>query len=143
MSGTNPTSAPAWATATFARSARRRLRRSQACGRRAARGARATAASAGARGDWLQSADAAVPKLLIGAWVLVYAGDADYIGNWIGVAPSLPWSGRAAFGNATDVAWLGDTEQQLARWRRGRAARGVRGHRVASDQPAVVRCASG
>eukprot|EP00937_MAST-01D_sp_MAST-1D-sp2_P005785 g5785.t1 len=99
------------------------------------------------RGAALLPTDGALPVLLdAGVRVLLWAGEHDYISNWIGVkawALSLPWRGRAAFASAADVAWLGDAQD--ATLGEARVARGLTfvrvagaGHRVAHDQPAAA-----
>jgi cathepsin A (carboxypeptidase C) len=85
-----------------------------------------------------------VPKLLEeGVRVLVYAGDADFICNWMGNKAwtiELPWANKAKFGAAKDQPWSVD----------GQAAGEARevgpltflrvynaGHMVPYDQPAI------
>lgn len=56
------------------------------------------------QGDWMQPFHRLVPKLLEEIPVLVYAGDADFICNWLGNkawTEALEWPGQADF-NAAD-----------------------------------------
>lgn len=58
-------------------------------------------------GDWMKPTFRAVPKLLEQIPVLIYAGDADYICNWLGNrawTDALEWPGRDAFSKAKQVA---------------------------------------
>ncbi|PHH85535.1 hypothetical protein CDD83_288 [Cordyceps sp. RAO-2017] len=57
-----------------------------------------------AAGDWMRPIHRVVPRLLERIPVLIYAGDVDFICNWLGNrawADALDWPGRAAFANAT------------------------------------------
>ncbi|KAM4059140.1 serine carboxypeptidase [Hirsutella rhossiliensis] len=57
-------------------------------------------------GDWMKPTFRAVPKLLEQIPVLIYAGDADYICNWLGNRAwtnALEWPGRDAFGKAKQI----------------------------------------
>ena len=62
--------------------------------------------------DWMQRFDTEIPDLLNnGIRVLIYAGDMDFICNWIGNKAwtmALEWSGQVAFNNATDEPWYLD-----------------------------------
>ncbi|GKT87908.1 carboxypeptidase Y precursor [Colletotrichum tofieldiae] len=54
-------------------------------------------------GDWFQPFHRIVPKLLEKIPVLIYAGDADYICNWLGNrawTEALEWSGQKGFNKA-------------------------------------------
>ncbi|KAG6021425.1 hypothetical protein E4U41_002486 [Claviceps citrina] len=54
-------------------------------------------------GDWMTPAQRVVPGLLAQVPVLVYAGDIDYICNWLGNRAwtnALDWPGRSAFSSA-------------------------------------------
>jgi carboxypeptidase C (cathepsin A) len=59
--------------------------------------------------DWMKTQEATVPPLLeAGIRVLIYAGDADFICNWMGNkawVEALPWAGHAAFAAADDHDW--------------------------------------
>ena len=61
------------------------------------------------RNDWMATQQATVPPLLMaGVNVLIYAGDADFICNWMGNKAwtlALPWLGQAAFKAAADHDW--------------------------------------
>ncbi|TPX14349.1 uncharacterized protein E0L32_005545 [Thyridium curvatum] len=55
------------------------------------------------QGDWMQPFHRLVPKLLDQIPVLIYAGDADYICNWLGNqawTEALEWKGKKAFNEA-------------------------------------------
>ncbi|EFX00513.1 carboxypeptidase y precursor [Grosmannia clavigera kw1407] len=59
------------------------------------------------QGDWMQPFHRLVPDILAEIPVLIYAGDADYICNWLGNrawADALEWSGQKAFGKASTEA---------------------------------------
>ncbi|SPQ22939.1 3936653f-a44f-42a6-982c-4fbd3e4bf3b8 [Thermothielavioides terrestris] len=54
-------------------------------------------------GDWMQPFHRLVPKILEEIPVLIYAGDADYICNWLGNqawTEALEWPGKKAFNKA-------------------------------------------
>ncbi|KJZ80255.1 Carboxypeptidase Y-like A [Hirsutella minnesotensis 3608] len=54
-------------------------------------------------GDWMLPTHRAIPKVLEQIPVLIYAGDADYICNWLGNrawTDALEWPGRDAFSKA-------------------------------------------
>lgn len=54
-------------------------------------------------GDWFQPYHQLVPDILDQIPVLVYAGDADFICNWLGNqawTEALPWDGKKAFNDA-------------------------------------------
>lgn len=95
-------------------------------------------------GDWMKPFVRHIPVLLEkGIQVLIYAGDADYICNWIGNkawVTELEWFGSEGFRNATDYEWISKTT--------GKSAGEVRsyghltfirvynaGHMVPYDQP--------
>ncbi|KAJ6788445.1 hypothetical protein PWT90_06555 [Aphanocladium album] len=57
-------------------------------------------------GDWMKPIHRVVPGLLAQIPVLIYAGDADYICNWLGNrawTKALDWPGKAAFNKAATV----------------------------------------
>ncbi|KAF9363584.1 hypothetical protein BGX34_003791 [Mortierella sp. NVP85] len=60
-------------------------------------------------GDWMKPFHLMVPDLLEdGIRVLIYAGDADYICNWMGNKAwsiALPWSGQAKMQEKKDRKW--------------------------------------
>jgi cathepsin A (carboxypeptidase C) len=56
------------------------------------------------QGDWMQPFHRLVPGLLEKLPVLIYAGDADFICNWLGNrawAEALEWPGQSAYNNAS------------------------------------------
>jgi len=59
--------------------------------------------------DWMHDFQQTVPPMLAGGIrVLIYAGDLDFICNWIGNkawAQALPWTGQDAFNAAGDNDW--------------------------------------
>jgi cathepsin A (carboxypeptidase C) len=93
-----------------------------------------------------------------GVRVLIYAGDVDFICNWIGNkawTKALPWSGHTAFEAETDQSWLYTDSQNaaepakvggLARTAKAAAGEGSltflqvyeAGHMVPMDQPAAA-----
>jgi cathepsin A (carboxypeptidase C) len=60
-------------------------------------------------GDWMHPyVKYVAPLLEDGIKVLIYAGDADYICNWIGNKAwtmELEWSGKDKFNKAKDITW--------------------------------------
>lgn len=102
--------------------------------------------------DWMTSVHQVLPGLLdAGIKVLVYAGDADYMVNWMGDKQwtiDMTWEGKDAFDNAPDVDWLvpagqdENGEDQFHRAGKVRTANGLTflqvhraGHMVPFDQP--------
>lgn len=96
-------------------------------------------------GDWMHDFSHLVPDLLHGGIkVLIYAGDCDYICNWLGNkawTKALEWDGKEAFNAAKDNDWQlgGETVARL------RSAGNLNfmqvfnaGHMVPMDQPAVA-----
>jgi len=56
------------------------------------------------QGDWMKPFHRLVPKILEKIPVLIYAGDADFICNWLGNLAwtnALDWPGKSDFGKAT------------------------------------------
>lgn len=94
-------------------------------------------------GDWMLPAHRAVPGLLAQMPVLVYAGDADYICNWLGNrawTDALEWPGRDAFARAVPAALrspAGGDDYGYIKTARGFAFVRVRqaGHMVPAGQP--------
>ena len=95
--------------------------------------------------DWMKNYQQMVPDLLEnGVRVLIYAGDVDYICNWIGNKAwtmDLPWSGSSQFKNAGDNAWTveGSTAGQFRNYD-GFTFLQVHnaGHMVPADQPVAA-----
>ncbi|OAD71105.1 hypothetical protein PHYBLDRAFT_114461, partial [Phycomyces blakesleeanus NRRL 1555(-)] len=97
-------------------------------------------------GDWMKPYHASVPRLLDeGIRVLLYAGDADYICNWIGYkdwAKSIAWSQQNEFNRAFDIPWISKSTGRIAgeirQTRNGRLTflkMYKAGHMVPYDQP--------
>ncbi len=98
------------------------------------------------------------PMLEGGVRVLIYAGDVDFICNWIGNkawTKALPWSGHKEFSSATDENWVYTDAQNpstpakvggLARSAKAASGEGSltflqvyeAGHMVPMDQPAAA-----
>jgi len=61
-------------------------------------------------GDWMQAFQTMLPdQLESGIRVLIYAGDQDYICNWLGNqawTQALPWSKQGVFNSTTPVNWM-------------------------------------
>ncbi|KAI7857458.1 Alpha/Beta hydrolase protein [Circinella umbellata] len=97
-------------------------------------------------GDWMRPYVNELPPLLEdGIRVLIYAGDADYICNWMGNKAwtvELPWSGGKEFADAEDTEWIskitGEKAGELRKTDDGQFAFlrvfGA-GHMVPYDQP--------
>merc|ERR1711907_120394 len=93
--------------------------------------------------DWMKSQEYTIPPLLAaGVKVLIYAGDADFICNWMGNKAwtlALPWPGKDGFNAATDHDWDVDGKKAgTARTSQGFTFLQVNnaGHMVPRDQPA-------
>ncbi|KAJ1566119.1 hypothetical protein HK405_010918 [Cladochytrium tenue] len=69
-------------------------------------------------GDWMRPYVEAVPLLLdAGVDVLIYAGDADYICNWMGNRAwtlALDWYGQDGFNAAPELEWVSSTTGKKA-----------------------------
>jgi len=92
--------------------------------------------------DWMKAQEYTVPPLLAaGIRVLIYAGDADFICNWMGNKAwtlALPWPGNKAFNAAADHDWNVDGKKAgTARTAKGLTFLQVNkaGHMVPMDQP--------
>lgn len=95
-------------------------------------------------GDWMFPYVEDIPPLLeAGLPILIYAGDADFVCNWMGNKAwmvQLPWSGHAGFKDAADKQWLSKTTQKpVGEYRSYKNFAFVRvfeaGHMVPFDQP--------
>lgn len=82
--------------------------------------------------------------------MLIYAGDVDFICNWMGNKAwtlDLPWTGKSAFNAETDAAWTHSGGVVGGLVRTASAAKGSgsltflqmyeAGHMVPMDQPAA------
>jgi cathepsin A (carboxypeptidase C) len=69
-------------------------------------------------GDWMRPYHQVLPPLLEdGLRILIYAGDADFICNWMGNKAwtlELPWSGQKEFQAAEDKIWYSDLGEEEA-----------------------------
>ncbi|EDQ86217.1 uncharacterized protein MONBRDRAFT_38492 [Monosiga brevicollis MX1] len=95
--------------------------------------------------DWMRDFQTKVSGLLANnTRVLIYAGDVDFICNWIGNKHwtlALDWAGNAAYNNATDAGWnVNSQEAGLLRTAQGFSFLQIynAGHMVPHDQPAVA-----
>ncbi|KAJ1424394.1 Alpha/Beta hydrolase protein [Ochromonadaceae sp. CCMP2298] len=110
-------------------------------------------------GDWMHNFQQVLQPLLEGGVrVLIYAGDVDFICNWIGNkawTKELPWTGKAAYNAEADTEWVyvdevaGSVQQVVGgKARTAMAAEGAgsltflqvyeAGHMVPMDQPAAA-----
>jgi len=94
-------------------------------------------------GDWMQSYEKKLPDQLgDGVRVLIYAGDQDYICNWLGNqawAQAMPWPHRADFAATSPVPWMaGGKQAGTLQSSHGFSFLRVydAGHMVPRDQPA-------
>jgi cathepsin A (carboxypeptidase C) len=92
--------------------------------------------------DWMKSQQYTIPPLLAAdVRVLIYAGDADFICNWMGNKAwtlDLAWPGKSAFNAAEDHDWNVDGKKAgTARHAQGLTFLQVNnaGHMVPMDQP--------
>jgi cathepsin A (carboxypeptidase C) len=92
--------------------------------------------------DWMKSQQYTIPPMLEdGVRVLIYAGDADFICNWMGNKAwtlDLDWQGKSAFNAADDHDWeVSGTKAGTARHAQGLTFLQVNnaGHMVPMDQP--------
>jgi cathepsin A (carboxypeptidase C) len=103
--------------------------------------------------DWMRNfQQTLIPMLESGVRVLIYAGDVDFICNWMGNKAwtlELPWSGKAALNADGDHAWYyTDTNSQQVNGGLARSAAAKKGggsltflqvyaagHMVPMDQP--------
>jgi len=95
--------------------------------------------------DWMRNFQTQLPDMLAsGIRVRIYAGDVDFICNWIGNKAwtlALAWPGSAAFNAAQDLPYMLDGKQ-VGEVRSAQGFEFVRvydaGHMVPMDQPAVA-----
>jgi len=95
-------------------------------------------------GDWMKGFHHLVPDMLHdGIEVLIYAGDCDFICNWLGNkawTKALKWDGKDAFNSAEDKEWQFGGET-VAKHRNSNHFHFFQvynaGHMVPMDQPAV------
>ena len=93
--------------------------------------------------DWMKEFEGKVaPMLEGGVQALVYAGDVDFICNWMGNKAwtlALPWSGKAAFNAAADRDWVGHDGSKAGTVRSANGLTFLQinkaGHMVPMDQP--------
>ncbi|KAF1348065.1 carboxypeptidase Y-like protein A [Delphinella strobiligena] len=95
-------------------------------------------------GDWMQPFHRLVPGILEEIPVLIYAGDADFICNWLGNlawTKALEWPGQKAYNKAPyeDLSLLGDKKSKIGSIQSSGNFTFVRlhagGHMVPYDQP--------
>eukprot|EP01064_Diplonema_japonicum_P030112 TRINITY_DN502_c0_g1_i1.p1 TRINITY_DN502_c0_g1~~TRINITY_DN502_c0_g1_i1.p1 ORF type:complete len:438 (+),score=154.35 TRINITY_DN502_c0_g1_i1:49-1362(+) len=96
-------------------------------------------------GDWMHAFQSMIPaQLAAGIRVQIYAGDQDYICNWLGNKAwslKMDWPGKTEFNAAPDTPWmLGGVEVAKVRHSKGFSFVQVHsaGHMVPMDQPAVA-----
>jgi len=95
-------------------------------------------------GDWMRDFSTGIPDLLHdGIEVLIYAGDEDFICNWLGNkawTKALVWDSKDAFNKAADFEWQTDNKT-VARHRSAGNFHFMQvfeaGHMVPMNQPAV------
>jgi len=95
--------------------------------------------------DWMKDQSHHIPPMLAnGLQVLIYAGDVDFICNWMGNKAwtlKMDWPGKQDYNNAPDAAWQVNGKV-VGRERRSGLFRFVQihkaGHMVPQDQPAVA-----
>jgi cathepsin A (carboxypeptidase C) len=100
--------------------------------------------------DWMRNFQRELVDMLEdGVRVLIYAGDVDFICNWIGNKAwtmNLAWSGKGSFTKEEDHSWkYGDSNKEGGKVRTGKAVKGhgsltflqvfEAGHMVPMDQP--------
>jgi cathepsin A (carboxypeptidase C) len=94
--------------------------------------------------DWMHSQVRHIPSMMKnGIRVQLYAGDVDFICNWMGNkawALNMDWPGKAGFNAAKDESWVVNGKQ-VGRVRKSGLFSFVQihhaGHMVPQDQPAV------
>eukprot|EP01062_Namystynia_karyoxenos_P076378 TRINITY_DN747_c0_g1_i4.p2 TRINITY_DN747_c0_g1~~TRINITY_DN747_c0_g1_i4.p2 ORF type:complete len:461 (+),score=188.05 TRINITY_DN747_c0_g1_i4:31-1383(+) len=95
-------------------------------------------------GDWMKNYQTMIPDMLAaGIRVLIYAGDVDFICNWIGNKQwtlAMDWPGHEAFNAAQDTKWnVAGKPAGMIRTAQGFSFLQVfdAGHMVPKDQPAI------
>ncbi|KAK6525356.1 hypothetical protein TWF694_005495 [Orbilia ellipsospora] len=97
-------------------------------------------------GDWNTRHSLLVPEILKKIPVLIYAGDTDYICNWLGNkawTEALEWSGSAEFNKAQMQPFkMGGSGEKIGEIKSAKGFTFLRvhqaGHMVAMDQPAAA-----
>jgi len=96
------------------------------------------------QGDWMMPFHRLVPKLLEEIPVLIYAGDADFICNWLGNkawTEALSWPGQKSYAKASydDLYLSSDSKKQIGSVKSSGNFTFIRigggGHMVPYDQP--------
>ncbi|KXS10435.1 peptidase S10, serine carboxypeptidase [Gonapodya prolifera JEL478] len=96
------------------------------------------------KGDWMHPFVKLIPSMLdeAGVRVLIYAGDADFICNWLGNKAwtlELEWSGKEEYNSAKDKPWTTESGLDAGEFRSYGPFTFVRvngaGHMVPYDQP--------
>ena len=93
-------------------------------------------------GDWMKPIHKKVPGILAKIPVLIYAGDADWICNWLGNQAwtnALDWPGKTAFNNAPITGVNGADGKEYGKVKNAQGFAFLRvyqaGHEVPSYQP--------
>lgn len=111
-----------------------------------------TLVNIGFASDWMRNyQQVLVPMIEDGIRVLIYAGDVDFICNWIGNkawTQALPWSGHADFNKEEDHAWQFTKDGEVTTGGYAKTAQALKGggsltfmqvleagHMVPMDQP--------
>ena len=95
------------------------------------------------QGDWMHNYQTQIPEQLAdGIRVLIYAGDQDYICNWIGNKAwtvAMEWPHKADFNAATDEPWMAGGSKEAGKLRSANGFSFLQvydaGHMVPLDQP--------
>ncbi|KAF3906821.1 hypothetical protein AA313_de0203470 [Arthrobotrys entomopaga] len=93
-------------------------------------------------GDWMQSFVEDIPGILEQIPVLIYAGDADYICNWLGNkawTEALPWKGKNDYNKAPMEPFKTKSGEEVGQTKNSSGLTFTRiyksGHAVPADQP--------
>jgi|EP01046_Picozoa_sp_COSAG06_P018434 carboxypeptidase C (cathepsin A) len=97
-------------------------------------------------GDWMHSYQTKLPdQLKAGIRVMMYAGDQDYICNWLGNqawTKAMAWPHKAAFNSAEVTNYTAGTNATIGELRTAHGFSFLRmfnaGHMVPRDQPAAA-----